>query len=439
MRMRKSYASLYLPERLSHDLFIEPGEIYPLTLGKRKKGVVVEEAKKDEGESWASINSLLAKALGLPGPTSLNIIREKNTLRLGPIVGIMAGMFKRDKGSFGAQDRFFRSLLSSMRAMHGMAFVFTPTDIDVQRQIIQGYYLDGDMEKKWQRHWFPFPDVCYNRYVKTHDMGRSRNMMTLLSRFGVAGFNSPVGNKWTVYKRLEKVPEIQAHLPETRLLQSPEVLVDLLRKYRGVYIKPVNGCKGRDIKKVTRSAGGYLVKSNGYGRGKIAASPRETYNSVRSGNWGERLIAQQAIPVLSGQNHFDIRVMVQKDRSNQWLATGVAARVGGRGQVTTNLHTGGHAERVEKVLADRGMNEKQVENVIAEIRRLAVGIARQLDLYSSPLGDLGMDFIIDDRGKVWFLEVNPKPGRHSFSQIDSEVRRSVVSKPMEYACYLAGF
>lgn len=434
--MKKEYSVLHLPVTKEEEL--AAGTLRLVSLGKRSLKAIIEPEYTDPSDyGTVLLSGLLARQLGLPGSMRLNARFNRGVLRVGPLVGILASNFKREKRSFGSQDRYFRSLISKMKALNGLAFVFSHPDVDTRRKLIHGYYLPASGEGPWHRNWFPFPDVYYNRYFKGANQLRSKDLAASLSRYGVKAFNTGVGNKWQVFRLLSRERDIISHLPETRLLVSPQSLNSLLSKHQGVYVKPVNGCKGRSISRVIRRQGRFLIRNSQEVQSKQLASLPEVYSCFRGGN--ETMVVQQAIKAPAGQSHFDIRVMVQKDRYNQWDVTGIVARVGGNGQVTTNLHTGGQAAKLETVLESRGIEHTEIKHIVREIKRLGVRIAETLDRRSSTLGDLGMDFVIDERGKVWFLEVNPKPGRRSFSSIGDETRRLVVSRPMEYACYLAGF
>lgn len=422
-------------------LGIESGDVCQVCLGKTKTPLTIEVMEKasKRDENMVMISPELARHLGLPGTMRLNARVSGKTIRLGPVVGILIRPFNKRRRSFGAQDRFLRSLLTRMKELGGVAYVFSQQNIDLERKRIHGYCLSRDADSPWIRHWFPLPDVYYNRYFPGVNALRSRDLAIMLSRYGVKSFNSTVGNKWSVFRQLNKERDIARHLPETRLLVSPTSLASLLNRYHGVYVKPVNGCKGRAISRVTRKQGRYLIKSNQAQPGKLLNSVQEVYNRLRTVNSNEILLAQQAIKAPSGQNHFDVRVMLQKDRYNHWSVTGIAAREGVNGHVTTNLHTGGKAASLDAVLKARSMSDDEIENIVGEILRLSLRIGQTLEKRSSALGDLGLDFIIDEQGKVWFLEVNPKPGRRAFSYISKETRKIVVSRPMDYAYYLAGF
>jgi len=433
--MKFSTTEIYVHEEISRLWGIKAGDIWTLACGKKQTRVRIREGSFPLPQDSPVINITpgLARELHLPPAINLNIIAEGASLRLGPLAGILAGPYNSQTGSFGSQDKFFRSLCFHMRRLNGMAFVFTCQDLDPERKLVHAYYLPEE-GGAWHRMWVPFPDVCYNRYYHHPGDNPSRYGVASLKRYGIKVFNTGVGDKWLVHKRLAQDSNIAPHLPETHLVKSRQVLSAMLAKYQQVYVKPINGCKGQDITRISRHQGNYLVKSTNDANGRVVLS----LPGLTAGAGGRVRIVQQGIKT-PGDCHFDLRVMVQKDRHNEWKLSGIAVRMGAKGRITTNLATRGQAERLEKTLGDLGWGENRIAHITGEIEDLALNIARALDRYALHLGELGLDFIIDTQGKIWFLEANPKPARKVFTIIDAEMRRRAVSRPMEYACGLAGF
>ena len=91
-----------------------------------------------------------------------------------------------------------------------------------------------------------------------------------------------------------------------------------------------------------------------------------------------------------------------------------------------------------KRIKKSGFN-RRVKRRMVQLGLTQVEIAGALGEYSPALGDLGLDFIIDKKGQVWFLEANPRAGRRSVEKMGREAQKLAVLRPMEYACYLAGF
>ncbi|MNN95053.1 Endospore coat-associated protein YheD [compost metagenome] len=51
--------------------------------------------------------------------------------------------------------------------------------------------------------------------------------------------------------------------------------------------------------------------------------------------------------------------------------------------------------------------------------------------------ELALDIAIDERGKVWLLEINPKPAREVFARIgNKDIYQKAIERPLEYALYL---
>lgn len=435
--MKPSLPEIHLHPRVSAIWGIKAGDIWTVAGGKKQTQVRMRERMMPQavGQPPIPITGNLARELHLPPEIVLNITSDGEILRVGPLVGILAGPYNNQTGSFGSQDKFFRSLLHHMRHLNGLAYVFTYQDLDRGRKLVHGYYLTED-DGPWRRMWLPLPDVCYNRYYHHSGENTSRCGVTALKKYGIKVFNTGVGDKWQVHKRLMLDKAIASHLPETRLVKSNQTLTSMLGKYQQVYVKPINGSKGHDITRVSRHQGSYLLKSTNDVNGRVVLA----LPTVGKGGPGGRMkIVQQGIKTPGNERHFDLRVMVQKDRYNEWHLSGIAVRLGAKGRITTNLATKGRAEKLEKTLGDFGWDYSRILSINLEIEDLALRIARTLDRYAEYLGELGLDFIIDTRGKVWFLEANPKPARKVFTLIDAEMRHRAVSRPMEYACWLAGF
>src|SRR5690606_31382426 len=64
-----------------------------------------------------------------------------------------------------------------------------------------------------------------------------------------------------------------------------------------------------------------------------------------------RYIAQQGIPLLQIQiRPIDFRIHTNKDRNGEWQMTAAAAKMAGKGSVTTHMRTGGKVLSYDEVL-----------------------------------------------------------------------------------------
>lgn len=355
------------------------------------------------------------------------------TKRKNIIIGILATKFF-DQRHFGVQDDYFRHYLEHIKTLNGIGYIFSYVDVDWKQNKVRGYFLNDKDE--WQQGRFPLPDVCYNRSFAPSSKVRSKDVVTLLLKKGVKVFNSPVGDKWSVYKKIAQRPETAHCLPDTERLTSGAQLHTMLNKYQEVYIKPSNGTKGQGIYKVSLKDGKYRLQSFSQPTPVIYTTLKALM--VKFNLKKNMLLIQEGIRSPGNREHFDLRVMVQKDRYNHWHITGKAARLGQLGNITTNVHTGGQVKDLNKLLEERGFMPQEIAVINEEINFLSLRIAEILDSTSSALGELGLDFVIDKQGKVWFLEANRKPGRQSMEKMGEDALQLALLRPIEYAVYLAG-
>ncbi|MZP28569.1 hypothetical protein GTO91_02365 [Heliobacterium undosum] len=311
--------------------------------------------------------------------------------------------------------------------------VFPPKHVDWQRCHVKGYVYDS-RRQRWILRRTPIPDVVYDRYIP-HDLQTARviSCRRAFQMRGIPIFNPPFGGKYGVYRRLLNDPAIAPHLPETRLLMGERGWSSRLAAWRKVYLKPDKGSKGKGIIRMSL-AGEEEVVVEPTGGQRQYLRRKAAWRWLKSRTLGQRYLIQRAIePACWKGRIYDLRVLVQREMRGQWEVTGGSARVTGNG-ITCNLHTGASAAPLSEALAESGV-EVTAEQVFA----LSLRIAHALSRHYPGLAELGLDFLVDREGRVWFLEANSRPGRSIFSRIgDLQGRLTAVRRPLEYARYLAG-
>ncbi|MNU00093.1 Endospore coat-associated protein YheD [compost metagenome] len=71
------------------------------------------------------------------------------------------------------------------------------------------------------------------------------------------------------------------------------------------------------------------------------------------------------------------------------------------------------------------------------MERLARYTVSFLERQFGSLCELALDIAIDESGRVWLLEINPKPAREVFSRTgEMGIYQRAISRPLEYALYL---
>lgn len=431
-------------------LHLRPGHL-TLSFGNRTAPVYIAGFHDSAPVPSVIIADDIRKKLLIPIPLNLNLAvgNQVNLWRLGPLIGIFANRFYKTLKPFGEQTPFFRKLQSAARSLHAVCFAFAPGDIDWVHKIIRGSIPPGPNQESagWQTISLPFPDVIYDRglFPQGEPRKEAAAARKILRHYpGLKLFNPAFFGKWKTHRLLSKHEIIYRHLPETRLFASPGDVGELLARYGTVYLKPSGGSSGRGIVQLTLTSQNYIVNQWVAKQVKslCITEHAELERLLRELAGSRKYIVQQGLRLAkSGGNPFDIRALVQKNNQGRWFCTGMAVRVAGPGSFISNIHAGGRAARISEVLPKVFPAQHAAGKIIHDIRSLCSLIASWVSAEYNPLfGEIAVDLGIDESGKVWIIELNAVPGRSVFRRIGAaEIAAKAVSRPMEYACYLAGF
>ncbi|WNQ12230.1 YheC/YheD family protein [Paenibacillus aurantius] len=224
-------------------------------------------------------------------------------------------------------------------------------------------------------------------------------------------------------KAMRKDPRLRHHLPET-LPWSPGILAIMISRYPTVFIKPDVGSLGNGIVRVKKQKNHRLQVSWGLHHREVdrnsllpvlrtLLSPRRAY------------LVQQGLQLAKYRNRLlDIRVFMQKP-DKAWRISGKVVRVGAPGRFVTNYHQGARPETVENVLsALYPRDPDKVKHTIREINQVSAMAAKALDREFPGLRTLGIDIAVDNKGRVWIIEVNTAPTFNTF--------RALKDKTMYY-------
>lgn len=330
------------------------------------------------------------------------------------------------------EGRFLRELSQAARLVGVRLIVFSPLDINWGQGSVLGFtYKTG---AGWQAKHYPVPQVVYDRLFPSRGhWGLYFGQVARMRRaFRVTMMGRGLHGKWQMYRIVRRYEDLRPYLPETRLA-SVRNLAHMLNRFETVFVKPVFGSGGKGIASIRRWRGGYVVERVGHPRVRVSSLAGAI---AALGGLNRRYLIQQGLKLnyLRGST-FDIRAIVQKNGEGKWQISGKAVRAGRRGNITSNLHTGGRAHSVPSVL--QYCFPGRAAEIEGEIDNVAIRVAEVMNKHAGPLCDLGLDMGVDIEGKVWLIEVNSKPGRKVFLQIgDREGRQRAVRTLMEYAKYL---
>ena len=429
-----------LPAQLLNDLEISEKDTVILKCGctTAPARVLTLNSRNFAGTTVMGLSEGLLDALNIPGDISLMIKSLGNKeFRLGPLIGVLTFT-----NHIPGRLAYYKKYVSTENN-RGLLYVFSGQNMDLNRNLIKGYYYDSAI-RAWKPSSFPFPDAvmdrCYPSSRKNHEnisrvigSGRIFNNTTRIS-------------KLDFFKALYKSSLLRKYLPETRLFGSNNDLADFLAKHDRIFLKPVDSMKGKGIVLVTQADNGLECRYNCDGKDIVKTIPSS--ESIRkilltaSGS-NRRYIIQQAVNCMEyGGGPFSFRTCPMKDGNNKWLMPGMVV-IGTMGNShVTNYASGGKRiplkDLFHAILPHLSYTK---EDFLELLENLSLETARLLDKKHGPLGELGVDLILDVKGKPWLLEANANPARTpAFIQTEYPLwRKQVYEYIMSYANYLAGF
>lgn len=347
------------------------------------------------------------------------------------LLGVLVNRVFPDRTKiFGEQTGFLRELC--LQGKPGEVFVFGAASDRHPAGGLCGYcYTD----RRWIKQDFPLPRVVYDRAIFDRQTFLSaEKMRRLFKQAGIPLFNPRTADKWRIYQLLfaGKIPG----LPPTKRLRFPDDLFSFLARHPRVYIKPLLGSCGRSVCRVRIGPTGFELSGPG----------SQKYDGLDFPSLWQKIspllkkgpcLMQREIDLLPYQGRMaDIRVLVQKDGTGVWQYTGAAVRLAPPRGITTNLHTAGAVITLADYLQENFNGEQTAKE--AEICAYSLAVAGVLDEKYGPLAELGLDLGMDRQGCVWFIEVNPRPGRAVFLRLGDHTGREVaVRRPLEFARFLA--
>jgi hypothetical protein len=364
--------------------------------------------------------------------------KEGRSLFLGPVLGIVRGVSMAN-----INKRSLRILLrwvTPYKKIKGLVVIFPLSEVQEDSTSIKGFcYHPGQEGAKWMEGTFPMPDAVFNRPIA--GVGNKYHLLEKITegRF----FNSRGTGKWEFYQALLKNPDASSLVPYTEKFKNFEQLFSMLEGYQVLYLKKRFGARGYGIiqlKKtpqaieVTRVIKGTQIK-------EFYETEEECIDCLQKIVKKNRYIIQQGVPYENKKKQVDFRGYIQKDSGKGWQVRGFIGRLAIPGSVITNLRY------TEKILPGKdalkefyGYENKAAEKVISKINDACIRAGESLDMNIGHFGDVALDFIVDQKGDIYFLEANSNYGHESLGKINNpELRERLFKSPLAYARALAGF
>jgi glutathione synthase/RimK-type ligase-like ATP-grasp enzyme len=216
---------------------------------------------------------------------------------------------------------------------------------------------------------------------------------------------------------MKRYNHIKTFLPDTRLATKSNIKT-MIKLYKTLYLKPDEGTGGRGIYKVTKTESGYSLR-NGVSS-KNYNSIDALYGSLHILLTKNKYVVQKGIELLQhNKRAFDIRVMVQKNRNQLLVPTGIVGRLAKPKKIVTNFHSGGTPLPVDTLLKSH-LDGDTRRRYIQRLESLGKEASRVLAKSYRGKRAFGVDLAIDPKMKPWILEINTQPDMTIFNALKNK-------------------
>ncbi|WP_077211708.1 YheC/YheD family protein [Bacillus dakarensis] len=382
-------------------------------------------------DDCVAVENKFTESVTLPRDVIYEVEMQGHQLLFGPLIGIMISKSQLDLTK--KKLEILKERVGDYETLKGVVFASSHDQIDIQNKLIKGYYYtkNGD----WEEGVFPFPKVLINRpFMKKTFYKRLSEVEKIII------FNNCSLSKEKFWRLLSKDPVTTQYLPFTRRLNTADNLIEMLSKYKTVYIKPSNLSKGRGIYQAKQHTDGIILK-----RGRRKAITAKNFNDlsafVEKITSKRRYLIQQAVPYRYGYSLVDFRLYLQKDETLDWNCSGIYCRVSRPRSVVTNLK---HCQEIVPfeigLRKYYGLNYDEVTNIENLMYTISKRICKSLEERGQNIADVALDIVIDSQLHIWVLEVQVNYAiDERLYRLPPEVSKKVWQTPLRYAKALLRF
>ncbi len=431
---KKRLSTIIIDKKLAEELNISNKKRAFVSFGAKKAFVDVEFPLGGlSNEVFLSTDILTS--LRIPEYLTYEIRIDKNEIKIGPCIGILISNNRYEN----IKKRYIKSFHSSVldyKGILGAIIIFSLDRVDASNQIIEGYCYNP-IKDNWEAGIFPYPLAIYKR------IGISKKWENhFLSVIGDGLFNNYYPNKCEVYSWLKDEKIISSHIPDSAIYKSWNDIEYMLTKYKSIYVKPIWGMKGIGVVKISAADNDIIFnyRENSENKEKVVKNLKSASENFFAPN---RYIIQQSIELINNKGSIvDLRCVLQKDGTQNWICNAIIARLGAHGSVVSNVSNGGEAKTaIDFFREDMLLSEKDAFILKEKIINYCMEICSLLDKYGLNLGVLGLDIGIDKEGKLWLIEINSRSPNPAIVLRANDILSyyNILSAPLYYGKSIAGF
>jgi glutathione synthase/RimK-type ligase-like ATP-grasp enzyme len=341
--------------------------------------------------------------------------------------------------TLNSERSYFTEMARRADADTFICYRFAPTKIHPISHLIQGEVFDRKKDA-WRQDEFPVPQILYDRCFYSDDIISKQSLAIvkwLKSRDDLTFLGNGLPNKWAIYDALSKSP-LAPYVPQTFKATDGESTIAKLRIWNKVILKPAFGSGGNGIYTMEKKNRTFLITADLEG----GLAEKTFHSQTETEVWLDQLFAKKEYLVQSfleltdaEKRPFDIRVLLQKDSTGNWIVRGKGIRRGSKLGIVSNLTAGGEIVPFEEYTAS--MPKKSMAFICDELEEILMKLPEILETSFPRLFELGIDIGVSQNHALWILDTNSKPGRKVLLHKNPELKDVLYKAPLCYALYLA--
>ncbi|MFI8576492.1 YheC/YheD family protein [Rossellomorea aquimaris] len=411
---------LYIPKQMMNRYPFQRN--MTLKCGNSSLNVICREASSDSLQIMLETSDSLFSSMPNLENIWISIDSRHGIIHIGPVVALLINQFALNTFHSHSLKDYFTECQTWFQRKGGFFYLIPLSSFvgDLPEGVV---FLDQD----WELKPLPVPNVIYNRCHsrKVERTPSFEKALTQSEERNIHVFNSGFLSKDEVYNALKDSPPLVQHMPKT--VQGFDSLEEMLSLYKDVFVKGINGSKGRYIMRIQKRENEFIMYQNSFtSQSPLSFSTYSSlYKKIRSWCNPSSYLVQETIPFLTVEEQpLDFRFLCHLNGKGNWEIVSSVARIASRDQFVANVDQGGRIAKPLPILQDV-FSPKESIRVLNDMKKLCTSSARLLsDTVEGHYAELGIDVGIDESGKPWLIEVNSKPSKRTYLEND-RIRPSV--------------
>ena len=191
-----------------------------------------------------------------------------------------------------------------------------------------------------------------------------------------------------------------------------DYLTGSIKDWKSIVIKPRNGRKGDGLIALTKQETQYELMTND---GSETLTGSQLQGRMRREVTCESIIQKRADATTLYGQPFDIRVIVQQRKANDFYIAASCIRISGNG-LTSNIAQGGAALPLESIALLSYMG-KTFDQLKSEVSSMCIYTAKCMASKCGQFPEVGFDILLDRKLGPVILEANANVGKWAFVKL----------------------